>query len=110
MTVAAAQLPVFGKYPAGLSVKSGVTAPLSSGVQTSTTGLVDIVDIRSRMTKIFTAVPGDTLSVGQLFSGSAPSGSSIAGYKVALRADGALLTDPTGTDRDHHTDDVDRRS
>ncbi len=39
------------------------------------------------MTGSFTAAAKDKFSVSDLFTGTAPTGGSIAGYKVALRAD-----------------------
>ena len=83
MTALAAITPFFVQYPIG----AGIVA--SNAATPSNATVTDIVDIRSRLTGTFTAAAADTFSVGKLFTGAAPSGSSIAGYQVALRGDGS---------------------
>ena len=39
----------------------------------------------------FTAVSGDTFRMGDLFQASAPSGQTIAGYRVVLQGDSGQL-------------------
>lgn len=82
-----------------------ITAP--SGADASTVGLVKEAGILHggfgtvpptlRTDGNFTAAAGDTLRVGDLFHASAPAGSAITGYRVALDAGGGQLT-LNGTD------------
>ena len=76
--------PFFAQYPTG----SGSVASGSAATQSNAT-VTDVVDIRSRMTGVFTAAASDTFSVNTLFKGTAPSGGSVTGYQVALRSDGS---------------------
>ncbi len=102
-------LPSYVQYPFGYS--SGVTADSSSAsattasTSTASSDPVDIVDIRSRLTGTFTAAASDKFSVSDLFTGTAAKGGSIAGYKVALRADqtggGQLELDGTDVTSQH---------
>jgi hypothetical protein len=50
----------------------------------------------------FTAVTGDTYRLGELFKGKAPTGQSIAGYRIALGAgNGQLLLNGAAMPSDH---------
>ena len=93
---AAALLPFYAQYAPGLSVGTGKSTATASSVR------ADIIDIRSRITGTFTAAAADKFSISDLFKGTAPTGGSIVGYKVALRGDGGALeldgTEVTGQD------------
>jgi len=66
---------------AGTSASNGASAAASSNP-------ADVIDIRSSSRSgTFTAAAGDLFSLGDLYTASAPAGSSIANYKVALRRD-----------------------
>jgi acetolactate synthase regulatory subunit len=80
------QLPAGFNFPASSSGTPGATASGASTVP------VDTVSVSStRDTGTFTAVAGDTFRLGDLFAGSAPTGQSIAGYRVATGSGGGQL-------------------
>ena len=84
MTGLTAITPFIAQFPAG----SGTVA--SNAATPANAAITDVVDIRSRLTSVFTAQAGDNFSVDKLFSGT-PAGKtgSITGYQVALRSDGS---------------------
>jgi hypothetical protein len=78
-------LPFTLQLPAGydFASSSGSAAPSAGGAASS--GPVDVVSISGNGNGgSFTAVAGDIFRLDDLFSGSAPTGQSIAGYRVAL--------------------------
>lgn len=101
MALSSVPLPFYGQLPygyppagqvssssaGGSNSSSGRTASSSAGTPT------DIIDIRSNRSGTFTVAAGDLFSLGDLYSATAPTGSSIAGYKVALRSDRAAPND-----------------
>jgi len=113
MAVAAAGLlPVFGQFPAGYTSPMG-GGGTPSAASAASGGSGDIVDIRSSLAiGAFTAASGDMFALRDLYAATAPAGSSIAGYKVALRGDQAspdggrlMLGDVDVTDRTDFTAD-----
>ena len=94
MALSSVPLPFYGQLPYGYQpsgqVSSGLagSASSSSGKPASTSpgSPTDIVDIRSNRSGTFTAVADDLFSLSDLYTATAPTGSSVAGYKVALRS------------------------
>ena len=96
MALSSVPLPFYGQLPYGYQpsgqVSSGSAGSANSSssktASASSGNPTDIVDIRSSRSG-FTAAAGDLFSLGDLCAATAPAGSSIAGYKVAIRSDQA---------------------
>jgi len=98
MALSPVLLPFYGQFAAGY--RSPLTAAVSGSTSDAGTSAsngassaapsnpADIIDIRSSSRSgTFTAAAGDLFLLGDLYTASAPAGSSIANYKVALRRD-----------------------
>ena len=89
-------LPFYGQLPYGYQPSGQVSSSSADGTDSSSSkpasassGPTGIIDIRSNRSGTFTAAAGDLYSLRHLYTATAPTGSSIAGYKVALRSDQA---------------------
>ncbi len=100
MALSSVPLPFYGQLPYGYqpsgsapsSSASGSSSSSSSKTASSSSGTpTDTVDIRSFRSGTFTAADGDLFSLGDLYTATAPTGGTVAGYKVALRGDPAPL-------------------
>jgi len=104
MALSPVLLPFYGQFAAGykpasnapvssLSTANGASASANVSLATSSNP-IDVVDIRSSVRSgTFTAAAGDLFSLGDLYTATAPSGSTVAGYKVALRRDAEVPDD-----------------
>ncbi len=104
MALAPVSLPFYGQFAAGYKPSSTAGASgSSSGAGTSasngaspaaSSNPADVIDIRSsRRSGTCTAAAGDLFSLGDLYTATAPTGSSVANYKVALGRDPGALND-----------------
>ena len=98
MALSSVPLPFYGQVPSGYQPSGQVSsssvpasASSSSGKPASSAGSnpADIVDIRSNRSGTFTTAAGDLFSLSDLYTATTPTGSNVAGYKVALRSDQA---------------------
>ncbi len=97
MALSSVPLPFYGQLPYGYQPSGQVSSGLAGSASSlpgklasaSPGSPTDIVDIRSSRSGTFTAVADDLFSLNDLYTATAPAGSSIAGYKVALRSDQA---------------------
>ena len=114
MALSSVPLPFYGQLPYGYPPSGQISSSSAGGASSSSAGKpapassgspTDIIDIRSSRSGTFTAAADDLFSLSDLYTATAPTGSSIAGYKVALCSDqdpsngGQLLlgdTDVTG--------------
>ncbi len=96
MALSSVPLPFYGQLPYGYQPSGQVSSSSAGGASSSSAGKpapassgspTDIIDIRSSRSGTFTAAADDLFSLGDLYTPTAPTGSSIAGYKVALRSD-----------------------
>lgn len=79
------QLPSGYSFPTDSSSDQGDTASTDGSGGSSAANPVDTVSIsNAAQVGSFTAVPGDVYRLSDLFRGSAPSGQTIATYRVAL--------------------------
>src|ERR1700722_7760185 len=79
------QLPSGYSFPVDSSSDQGNSASTTGGSVSSAATPVDTVSIsNAALAGSFTAEPGDVYRLGDLFRGSAPSGQTIAAYRVAL--------------------------
>lgn len=98
MALSSVPLLFYGQLPYGYqssgaasssSADGSSTASSSKTASSSSGNPTDIVDIRSNRSGTFTAAESDLFSLGDLYTATAPTGSSVAGYKVTLRSDPA---------------------
>jgi len=98
MALSSVPLPFYGQLPYGYQPLGQVSSGSAGGANSSSSGTsastssgnpTDVVDIRSNRSGTFTAADSDLFSLSGLYTATAPTGSSIAGYKVALRSDQA---------------------
>jgi len=96
MALSSVPLPFYGQFPYGYRPPGNTTpASLAGGSNSSSSNKsalpnsgspTDTIDIRSGIRSgTFTAVAGDLFAVNDLYTATAPTGKTIAGYKVALR-------------------------
>ena len=79
-------VPFYAQYSGG-SVSSGSSAPPTSA---NAAGPIDVVDLRNaQQSGGFTASAGDKFALSSLYTSTAPAGSVVQNYKVALRSDQA---------------------
>lgn len=101
MALSSVPLSFYGQLPCGYqpsgrvssSSASGSNTPSGNTASSSSGSPTDIIDIRGIRSGTFTAAAGDLFSLSDLYTTTAPTGSSIAGYKVALRSDQASPND-----------------
>jgi hypothetical protein len=78
-------LPVTVELPVGYGFPAGGLPNQNPAPNSPAPNPVDVVSISSALNAgSFTAVSGDTYRLGDLFKGSAPTGQTVAGYRVAL--------------------------
>ena len=95
MALSSVPLPFYGQLPYGYQPSGQVSSSSAGSADPASPGKpglagpgnpTDIVDIRSSRSGTFTAAADDLFSLSDLYAATAPAGSSIAGYKVALRS------------------------